>query len=72
MKKRDVVVGGRYYAKVSGSVVIVRLDRENAYGGWDATNTETGRQVRIRTAARLRHAAAGTPPRGAETVVGRD
>ena len=45
---------GRYVAKVSGSLVAVRIDRESPYGGWDATNLATGRAVRIRSAARLR------------------
>lgn len=54
MKKRDVIVGQRYKALVSGSVTVVRLDRPSPYGGWDATNETTGRAVRIKTAARLR------------------
>ena len=58
MKKADVEMGGRYVAKVSGTLVAVRIDRESPYGGWDATNLATGRSVRIRTAARLRRRAA--------------
>ena len=54
MKKAEVEIGGRYVAKVSGSLVAVRIDRESPYGGWDATNLATGRAVRIRSAARLR------------------
>jgi len=54
MKKNEVEIGGRYVAKVSGSLTVVRIDRESPYGGWDATNVATGRSVRIRTAARLR------------------
>lgn len=54
MKKTDVEIGGRYHAKVSGKIVVVRIDRESPYGGWDATNLATERQVRIKTAARLR------------------
>lgn len=54
MKKTNVQIKGQYYAKVSGKIAIVRIDRESIYGGWDATNTVTGRTVRIKTAARLR------------------
>lgn len=53
MKKADVVVGTTYYAKVSGKRVKVRIDAVSRFGGWDATNLETGREIRIRGAARL-------------------
>ena len=56
MKKADVKVGGRYSAKVSGKVVVVRIDAENPHGGWDATNEATGKKVRIKSAQRLRGA----------------
>ena len=54
MKKADVRLGGVYLAKVSGRLTRVRLDRESPYGGWKATNLATGREVDVRTAARLR------------------
>jgi len=54
MKKADVVVGQRYWARVSGRVVAVKICSEHRLGGWSAINTETGREVRIRTAGRLR------------------
>lgn len=54
MKKAQVRVGGRYEAKISNKIVIVRLVRENPYGGWDAVNESTGRTVRIKSAAKLR------------------
>lgn len=57
MKKKDVEIGGLYIAKVSGSLVVIRLDRESPFGGWDATNLTTKRMIRIRTAARLRQPA---------------
>lgn len=56
MKKAEVKIGGRYTAKVSGEVVVVRLTRESPYGGWDAVNEYTNRSVRIKSAARLRTA----------------
>ncbi|HPD17796.1 MAG TPA: winged helix-turn-helix domain-containing protein [Planctomycetota bacterium] len=57
MKKKEVVIGGRYLAKVSGRVVPVRITGESRYGGWDAVNVETNRAVRIRGAQRLRRPA---------------
>jgi hypothetical protein len=54
MKKKDVQVGKTYIAKISNTLVPVRLDRESNFGGWEATNLKTKRQVRIKTAAKLR------------------
>lgn len=54
MRKTDVKVGESYMAKVSGKLAVVRLVDESPYGGWVAVNTQTGRKVRIKTAARLR------------------
>jgi len=54
MKKNEVKIGQCYMAKVTDSVVPVRIDAENAHGGWDAKNIATGRKVRIKSAQRLR------------------
>ncbi len=62
MKKADVKVGGRYSAKVSDKVVVVRIDAENPRGGWDATNEATGKKVRIKSAQRLRGAVHKSKP----------
>jgi hypothetical protein len=43
-----------YAVKVSGNVVPVVLDEEHPKGGWVGTNQETNRQVRIKSAQRLR------------------
>ena len=56
MKKKDVKIGCKYIAKVSGKLQTVRILRESPYGGWDGINEETGREVRIKSAARLRMA----------------
>ena len=53
MKKAEVKIGGEYYAKVTNKKVVVRIDAENASGGWDATNLSTNKKVRIKTAGRL-------------------
>jgi hypothetical protein len=53
MKKANVQIGGTYQAKVSNKRVMVKILKENPYGGWVARNLSTGRDVRIRTAGRL-------------------
>jgi len=58
MKKNEVKIGETYLAKVTGKVVPVRIDAENAHGGWDATNMTTKKKVRIKSAQRLRGSAA--------------
>jgi hypothetical protein len=59
MKKNEVKIGGVYTAKVTNKVVQVRIDAESRHGGWDATNLETGKKVRIQSAQRLRAAVGG-------------
>ena len=63
MKRCDVRVGGIYIAKISGRLCRVRLDDENEHTAWGngrqttywlATNLETGRSVKIHSAAKLR------------------
>ena len=54
MKKHNIKVGSIYLVKVSGTLAKVRLTREHPRGGWYGTNLATGREIRIRTAARLR------------------
>lgn len=53
MKAKEVQIGGRYVANVSGERTIVRITGESTHGGWNAVNEKTGRVVRIRTAQRL-------------------
>ena len=59
MKKNEVKVGGLYHAKVSDKLVTVRIDSSNTHGGWNATNTRTGKRIRIKSAQRLRGPAKG-------------
>ena len=54
MKKDEVKIGGLYTAKVSDRLVTVRIDGTNSHGGWNATNTRTGKRIRIKSAQRLR------------------
>ena len=59
MKKDEVKVGGTYVAKVSDRLVTVRIDSTHSGGGWNATNTATGKRIRIKSAQRLRGVAGG-------------
>ena len=54
MKKAEIQIGNTYIVKVSGVLAKVRITAESPYGGWRGTNLATGREVRIRSAARLR------------------
>lgn len=54
MTKREVKIGRTYAAKVSARIVPVTLLDESRYGGWNARNESTGRDVRIKSAAKLR------------------
>jgi hypothetical protein len=54
MKAKDVKVGERYIARVSGSLTTVRITGPNSCGGYWAVNEKTGKTVRIRSAQRLR------------------
>ena len=54
MQKHNVKVGSTYIVKVSGTLAKVRITREHERGGWYGINLATGREIRIRTAARLR------------------
>jgi hypothetical protein len=56
MTKAKVSIGTTYIVKVSRKLAKVRLTRESEYGGWYGTNLATGREIRIRTAGRLRSA----------------
>ena len=58
MKKNEIKIGHLYMAKVSNRMVRVRIDSVNSRGGWNATNTLTGKRIRIRSAQRLRYAVA--------------
>ena len=54
MQKHNVNIGTTYVVKVSGKLAKVRITRECNYGGWYGINLATEREIRIRTAARLR------------------
>jgi hypothetical protein len=54
MRNADVVIGGRYLAKVSGTVQTVKIMAVHSLGGWLAQNESSGRSIRIKSARRLR------------------
>jgi len=53
MKKDDVQIGKTYMAKLSKSVIPVRIDTENPKGGWNVTSMTTGRTQRIASGEQL-------------------
>ncbi|MFN3165585.1 MAG: HTH domain-containing protein [Phycisphaeraceae bacterium] len=61
MKKDQVLIGQLYAAKITDKIVPVRIDAEHKDGGWTATNTQTNRKVRIKTAQKLRNKIGSTP-----------
>lgn len=54
MRKADIEIGGTYEARVSARLVPVRILEPSPLGGWRALNTLTNREIRIKTAAKLR------------------
>ena len=56
MKKNEIQIGKIYVAKVlgKGKLVPVRIDLISDHGGWMGTNMKTLKNVRIKTAGRLR------------------
>ena len=76
MKKNEVKTGGMYVAKVSDRIVTVRIDSTHSKGGWNATNTRTGKRIRIKSAQHLRgeakKATKAETPKVAEATVAND
>jgi hypothetical protein len=54
MLKSQVQIGGRYTAKVSNQLTVVKIDSVSRYGGWNAINENTKRKVHIKSAQKLR------------------
>lgn len=55
MLKKDVKIGAKYVAKVNGYEQVITLVGLAPYGdGWVARNDKTGREIRIKSAAKLR------------------
>lgn len=55
MQKKDIIIGGKYLAKVSGKIVVVWvISKSNTGTGYNIVNLSTGRAIKLRTGARLR------------------
>lgn len=67
MKKDQVQIGQLYAAKITDKIVPVRIDAEHKDGGWTATNTQTNRKVRIKSAQKLRNKIGSTPKDDGDT-----
>jgi hypothetical protein len=57
MRQQEVEIGGKYFAKISGDLSVVRITGRTPYRRgrldvFEAVNLKTGRRVRV-TAARL-------------------
>lgn len=62
MKAKEIEVGGRYVAKVSNVLCVVRIVDAYAHfrtnrTNWKAINERTGRPITVRSAARFRRRA---------------
>jgi len=66
MKKNQVTIGSIYQVNVSGKKARVRITGESPHGGWDGTNLDTKRKVRIKTAGRLQRQLADPTPASEE------
>ena len=64
MKKSEIAIGSHYIVKVSGKLSTVRIIGASPFGGWIGRNVETNRDIRVRSAARLRRPAPGTVTAG--------
>jgi hypothetical protein len=54
MKQEQVMPGRTYAIKVKGHLRPVKVLRESVWGGWDCRDEVTGREIRVKTSARLR------------------
>lgn len=54
MQAKDIFVGSIYLVKISGKIQQVKIIKTCPTGGWMATNLATGRDIRLRTGARVR------------------
>jgi hypothetical protein len=74
VKSSEIEVGGTYLAKVGARSVEVRIDSENAKGGWNARSVASGKPVRIKDPKHLRPAKSADGAAGGEatTVVEAD
>jgi hypothetical protein len=57
--KKDVKVGSyyaiRHTSSPGGRLIVIKIEGESIYGGWNATNLKTGRLIRIKSNMKLRY-----------------
>jgi hypothetical protein len=54
MRREQVQLGQTYVAKINGHLQPVRVLRESIWGGWDCRDRVSGREIRVKTSAKLR------------------
>jgi hypothetical protein len=60
MLKNQIELGSEYVVRLHGNFTVVRIFSVNQYGGWNALNLKTNREVRIKSAAKLRRKYTGS------------
>ncbi|UCG53595.1 MAG: hypothetical protein JSW58_08555 [Candidatus Latescibacterota bacterium] len=59
MRAEEITVGVVYWVKVSGKLAPCRVDCKSTRGGFDVTNLNTNRKIRLRSAGRIRREVSG-------------
>ncbi len=54
MQAKDIAIGQSYLVKISGRLQQVKIVKICTNGGWIGVNLATGREIRLRTGARVR------------------
>jgi hypothetical protein len=62
MNANEIKLGEVYIIKVSGKLSRVKIHSKSRFGGWEGRNVDTGRQVRIKSSARVRYPALHPEP----------
>ena len=57
IRKKDVKIGGYYAIKHTSSsrLIVIKIEGECIYGGWNALNLKTKRAIRIKSNTKLRY-----------------
>jgi len=65
IRKKDVKVGCyyaiRHTSSPNGRLIVIKIEGECTYGGWNATNLKTGRLIRIKSNTKLRYEVVKNP-----------
>jgi len=59
IRKKDVKIGGyyaiRHTSSPNGRLIVIKIEGECIYGGWNALNLKTKHAIRIKSAQKLRY-----------------